>query len=349
MKRNKKLSLTLLCVVLAACGNESTPQTTEPAISEDPYTQTVESSSGANPYQGSVDGPSENDSHMFSVTFNANANDATGNMPNETYYYGKMAPLNKNMYERPTCSFDSWNLAPDGSSVRYENEEPIYAMENITLYAQWDCSYKLVECESDDVSTGESVTDIRTGITYSTLSYCGGKRIFSTPLQLEGLGYTSWIGRYYYWSAAMDSLNTGCGLGNTCAHSNLQAQGACPTGWHVPNKAELIALIKNFQSPSRIISTAAFWLSTENGLDSTYIAYNPGSWTCEILKEDLKKALEANQTRCSNGLSISSCQINVDACENGRIEDYNGIYIESTAKGKIGSLETRASIYCFEN
>lgn len=340
----------MLCAVLAACGNEPTPQATEPAISGDPYTQTVESSSDANHYQGTIDGPSENDSHIFSVTFNANANDAIGIMPNETYYYGKMAPLNKNMYERPTCSFDSWNLAPDGSSVRYEDEEPIYAMENITLYAQWDCSYKIVECESDDVSTGENVTDIRTGVTYSTLSYCGGKRIFSEPLQLESLGYTSWRNRYYYWSAAMDSLNTGCGLGNTCAHSNLQAQGACPTGWHVPNKAELIALTKNSQSLLRIIGTLRFfWLSTENGLDSTYIAYNPGSWTCEFRKEDLKRALAANQSNCSDGSSISICQINVDACENGRIEDYNGIYIESTAKGKIGRLETMASIYCFEN
>ena len=50
-------------------------------------------------------------------------------------------------------------------------------------------------------------------------------------------------GRYYTWSAAMDSLNTGCGFGKKCSPT-YPVQGVCPNGWHLPAKAEYETLIE---------------------------------------------------------------------------------------------------------
>lgn len=49
-------------------------------------------------------------------------------------------------------------------------------------------------------------------------------------------------GRLYKWAAAMDSSTTGCGYGSTCSPT-LPVQGVCPTGWHLPSKAEWNILI----------------------------------------------------------------------------------------------------------
>ena len=49
-------------------------------------------------------------------------------------------------------------------------------------------------------------------------------------------------GRLYKWAAAMDSATTGCGYGSTCSPT-LPVQGVCPTGWHLPSKAEWNILI----------------------------------------------------------------------------------------------------------
>jgi|GEM_PF-3567119 len=350
-----KLSLACFCFVLAACGSENSTQATESVTPTNPYAQGTESSSsGTVPYQGptsSTGGPDEKDSYVFTVTFNANAEDATGFMADEMYYYGKMAPLKKNMFERPTCSFDSWNLAPDGSSVPYENEEPIYVMENITLYAQWDCSYTVGGCESGVVSESADFTDVRTGLTYKTVSHCGGKRIFKMDsLGLSILGYqTKWLMKPY-WSMAMDSLNTGCGMGKSCNNSNQQAQGVCPAGWHIPGKSEVIALAKSslelFQNSFRNSGVSAgLWLSTENGSDSTYIAFYARDDYCEKITESYNQAIENNLTRCyNNNSSISSCKIEAESCMNGGTVNYNGIWVESAAKNWSG-----VDILCFEN
>lgn len=43
-------------------------------------------------------------------------------------------------------------------------------------------------------------------------------------------------GRYYTFSAAMDSVNTGCGNDGCDVTGNVQ--GICPTGWHIPSVDE---------------------------------------------------------------------------------------------------------------
>ena len=349
----KKLSVASLCLILAACGSDNSTQAPGSVTPSDSSAQSTESSSsGAFPYQGptsSAGGPNEKDSYVFTVTFNANAEDATGSMADEMYYYGKMAPLKKNMFERPTCNFDSWNLAPDGSSVPYENEEPIYVMENITLYAQWDCSYTVGGCESGVVSESADFTDVRIGLTYKTVSLCGGKRIFKMDsLGLSILGYQIKRLMKPYWSVAMDSLNTGCGMGKSCNNSNQQAQGVCPAGWHIPGKSEIIALANSslevFQNSLRQFNIVGLWLSTENGPDSTYIAFYAQNDYCEKIMESYNQAIESNQSRCYNGSTIASCKIEADACANGGTVNYNGIWVESASKNWSG-----VSVLCFEN
>ena len=61
-------------------------------------------------------------------------------------------------------------------------------------------------------------------------------------------------GCLYYWSAAIDSVgmflksledgpSVECGYGNQCSLPD-PLQGICPTGWHLPTKAEKEALLK---------------------------------------------------------------------------------------------------------
>ena len=55
-------------------------------------------------------------------------------------------------------------------------------------------------------------------------------------------------GRLYTWAAAMDSAGTwntngkGCGYNKTCSPT-YPVRGVCPTGWHLPTKAEFETLI----------------------------------------------------------------------------------------------------------
>lgn len=46
-------------------------------------------------------------------------------------------------------------------------------------------------------------------------------------------------GRYYRWSAIMDSAKTNCGNGRLCGTDTItHVQGICPEGWHVPDTTE---------------------------------------------------------------------------------------------------------------
>ena len=59
--------------------------------------------------------------------------------------------------------------------------------------------------------------------------------------------YCSKYGRLYAWTAAMDSVGTwstngkGCGYGKACSPT-YPVQGVCPSGWHLPTKAEFETL-----------------------------------------------------------------------------------------------------------
>ena len=78
-------------------------------------------------------------------------------------------------------------------------------------------------------------------------------------------------GRLYAWSAAMDSLETGCGYGVTCTASAGRAQGICPNGWHLPDSTEIEALIMavgGADSAGTMLKSTMGWDNDGNGSDA---------------------------------------------------------------------------------
>ena len=78
-------------------------------------------------------------------------------------------------------------------------------------------------------------------------------------------------GRLYTWSAAIDSAALEekfiqCGYGVTCENLPSKVVGVCPSGWHLPSKAEYELLVSNVGG----LSTAGTKLKSTlwNGTDT---------------------------------------------------------------------------------
>ena len=154
--------------------------------------------------------------------------------------------------------------------------------------------------DPDDVVTG-TMTDSRDNKVYKTVT------IGTQTWMAENLNYaytsvpykydskygsytsdsTSWCydddpsncdkyGRLYTWAASMDSIGTwstngiGCGYGSTCSPT-YPVRGICPTGWHLPTKAEFETLFTavggSFQAAKRLKSTSG-WEAAGEAIDA---------------------------------------------------------------------------------
>ena len=154
--------------------------------------------------------------------------------------------------------------------------------------------------DPDDVVTG-TMTDSRDNKVYKTVT------IGTQTWMAENLNYaytsvpykfdskygsytsdsTSWCydddpsncdkyGRLYTWAASMDSIGTwstngiGCGYGSTCSPT-YPVRGICPTGWHMPTKAEFETLFTavggSFQAAKRLKSTSG-WEAAGEAIDA---------------------------------------------------------------------------------
>ena len=83
--------------------------------------------------------------------------------------------------------------------------------------------------------------------------------------------YCAQYGRLYSWGAAMDSVTTGCGYGNTCTASAGRVQGVCPNGWHLPDSTEwetLFASIGGISTAGTMLKSTSGWNSNGNGTDT---------------------------------------------------------------------------------
>ena len=83
-------------------------------------------------------------------------------------------------------------------------------------------------------------------------------------------------GRLYEWAAAMDSEGIfstngkGCGYGKTCSPT-YPVRGICPSGWHLPTKAEFETLFTTVGGKSmagKMLKATNGWESNGNGTDA---------------------------------------------------------------------------------
>ena len=71
-------------------------------------------------------------------TVSFDANGGSGEMPAQTFEYGKEISLSPNSFTNDSGKFIGWNIESDGSGTSYEDEAVIDDLtEDITLYAQW--------------------------------------------------------------------------------------------------------------------------------------------------------------------------------------------------------------------
>lgn len=84
-------------------------------------------------------------SATFTVTFNKNDDEATGEMAVQTFRYGILQNLTPCGFTRKNSDrsdFGGWNTKPDGSgNAFYADQAGVTLTENLVLYAQWKVSY----------------------------------------------------------------------------------------------------------------------------------------------------------------------------------------------------------------
>ena len=129
------------------------------------------------------------------ITFNKNANDATGTMSGQIYNAGTLNTLPSNGFSRSGYQFGSWNTKTDGSGDSYSDVAQYYAKvgtatNNVTLYAQWDKVYTIT------FNLGANATGIYfDGVTYTngqTVQAIEGKEYDIVGLFNTKYGINSW-------------------------------------------------------------------------------------------------------------------------------------------------------------
>ena len=150
----------------------------------------------------------------------------------------------------PGSSSDGWEKLPSSSSS--------------SLLVVSSSSEVVSSSSSPAVSYGK-LTDARDGQVYKTvqigeqvwmaenLNYAYNEGTAKSYCYNNSADSCAKYGRFYLWSAAMDSAGVfstagkGCGYRSTCAagSATTEVRGVCPEGWHLPSKAEFETLFAN--------------------------------------------------------------------------------------------------------
>lgn len=90
-----------------------------------------------------------------------NSNDENIVQSKQRVYKNKEFKLNKNSFIRSGYIFDSWNTKPDGTGIKYQDEDVININNTITLYAQWRIKAYTVQF---DANGGNGIMEDKTDI-----------------------------------------------------------------------------------------------------------------------------------------------------------------------------------------
>ena len=128
-----------------------------------------------------------------------------------------------------------------------------------------------------------TMTDSRDGQTYKTVKI-GDQTWMAENLNYEAAASYCYkddatnctkYGRLYTWAAAMDSSETwttngkGCGYNKTCSPT-YPVRGVCPSGWHLPSRAEWETLFNAVGelAAGKVLKSTSGWISSSNGTDA---------------------------------------------------------------------------------
>ena len=74
----------------------------------------------------------------YTVTYHANADDATGTTAGQTASYLESVTVSESGFERSSYVFVGWNISPEGDGTSYAPGDALVVTSNIDLYAQWE-------------------------------------------------------------------------------------------------------------------------------------------------------------------------------------------------------------------
>ena len=133
--------------------------------------------------------------------------------------------------------------------------------------------------EPAEMTTG-TMTDSRDGQTYKTVKI-GDQVWMAENLNFEtdssfcynnNESNCAKYGRLYKWAVAVDKPESECGYTYTCSLPSRNIQGVCPSGWHLPSKAEwetLFDAVGGQSTVGKVLKSMDGWYSSSgNGTDA---------------------------------------------------------------------------------
>ena len=163
-------------------------------------------------------------------------------------------------------------LVVSSSSEAVSSSSSVLVVSSSSEVVSSSSSLLVVSSSSEVVSSSSSpavsygkLTDARDGQVYKTvqigeqvwmaenLNYAYNEGTAKSYCYNNSADSCAKYGRFYLWSAAMDSAGVfstagkGCGYRSTCAagSATTEVRGVCPEGWHLPSKAEFETLFAN--------------------------------------------------------------------------------------------------------
>lgn len=265
-------------------------------------------------------------------------------LPAGSYHSGDQVPFGNFGY-----SAWFWSSTENDSSsyegAYYEEEAYYLLIGGSAEVDDWSkATYLSVRCIQgvNSSSSSSSLTDARDGQVYKTVT------IGTQTWMAENLNYKSAnsyvnsshpeYGRYYIWSAAMDSAGVfttegkGCGDAVECkVTKTAKVRGVCPTGWHLPSRDECMTLLLYAVGGAHTkLKSTNGWDSNGNGSDAFGFSALPAGYYASPRKEfELLGSYASFWCSTEDGIS-KAYRLLID----GRNVDVDGGYAGVGSSGK---------------
>lgn len=96
--------------------------------------------------------------------------------------------------------------------------------------------------------------------------------------------YCAKYGRLYRWATAVGKPESECGYGKICSLPSGNIQGVCPSGWHMPSKAEwdtLFNAVGGQLTAGKMLKSTSDWIQDGNGTDEFGFSVLPSGYVAK--------------------------------------------------------------------